>query len=675
MRGYDPDEEALAGAVERGAVEAAGSLRAGGGRRRSSSVVAAPVARLAASVAEVLEASSGTVTDVGSTKGAVVRAARSDARFIGGHPVCGSEARGPENARAELFDGATWFLTPGRADRSRALPHAARVRVRGRRRPVAVDPDAHDRLVALTSHLPHALANLLVNQAGATRIDGHEPLAAAGGSLRDMTRVAGANPRIWIDIFLDNADAVRESLGEHRRRIEQLEAALALRGRGVPRALDRRGVGQPPAHARGSVRGSRRAAAAARARAGPPGCARRDHAGARRRADQHRGLRAAPHVAGARRRAHRARHGRGARAPRARAARGAGLRASSSRRCVRRTEDRARPARSSGTRSCPATSRSRTAPCCSPRSARGRPRSPASAARATPSRRSRPCARSAPRSKSPTSTSCACAAAGFAGSTSADGPIDAGNAGTLMRLLAGLLAGQEGRFELVGDESLSRRPMERVAAPLRELGAHVETTDGHAPLVVEGGEAARDHVRAAGRERAGEVGRAARGALREGPHDGRRAGGHARPHGAAAAARGSRGRAEGTLGQRHGRRAARARPRRGARRLLVRRAADRRCDAACPAPSSTSTASGSTRRARGCSTCSSACARASRCSTSASSAPSRSPTSRCAPRRRSSRPASRRRGAAHGRRAAARRARSRASRAARRSSQASRNCA
>ena len=76
---------------------------------------------------------------------------------------------------------------------------------------------------------------------------------------------------------------------------------------------------------------------------------------------------------------------------------------------------------------------------------------------------------------------------GLRGLSSPDGPIDAGNAGTLMRLLAGLLAGQEGRFELVGDESLSARPMERVAAPLRELGAHVETTDGHAPLVVEGG--------------------------------------------------------------------------------------------------------------------------------------------------------------------------------------------
>lgn len=66
-------------------------------------------------------------------------------------------------------------------------------------------------------------------------------------------------------------------------------------------------------------------------------------------------------------------------------------------------------------------------------------------------------------------------------------PLDCGNAGTVLRLLCGLLAGQRGRFELVGDESLSARPHERVAEPLRLMGAHVETTDGHAPVVVEGG--------------------------------------------------------------------------------------------------------------------------------------------------------------------------------------------
>ena len=172
-----------------------------------------------------------TVTDVGSTK-ANLAAAMADPRFVGGHPVTGSEAHGPEHATADLFDGATWFLTPSAAtetDRYR--------RVHGfvsdlGATPVAIAPEAHDQLVALTSHLPHALANVLVNQAGATRVEGYEPLAAAGGSLRDMTRVAGANPRIWVDIFLENTAALRGSLAEHRRRVEQLETALEARDAG-----------------------------------------------------------------------------------------------------------------------------------------------------------------------------------------------------------------------------------------------------------------------------------------------------------------------------------------------------------------------------------------------------------------------------------------------------------
>jgi len=76
---------------------------------------------------------------------------------------------------------------------------------------------------------------------------------------------------------------------------------------------------------------------------------------------------------------------------------------------------------------------------------------------------------------------------GLRGLAAPTAPIDCGNAGTLMRLLTGILAGQAGRFELTGDESLTRRPMERVAEPLRRMGAHVASVDGHAPVVVEGG--------------------------------------------------------------------------------------------------------------------------------------------------------------------------------------------
>jgi prephenate dehydrogenase len=228
VRGWDVDADALAAARERGAVEPAGSL----GEAVSDTtlvVVAAPVAALPAQVGAVLAATNdGTiVTDVGSTKGPVTRAV-SDGRFIGGHPVCGSEAQGAAHATGGLFRGATWFLTPdATTDPERYRKLHGFVASLGAV-PVAVDPQAHDRLVALTSHLPHALANLLLNQAGSSRIDGHEPLAAAGGSLRDMTRVAGANPRIWVDIFLDNADALAAALAEHRRRIEQLEQALAV---------------------------------------------------------------------------------------------------------------------------------------------------------------------------------------------------------------------------------------------------------------------------------------------------------------------------------------------------------------------------------------------------------------------------------------------------------------
>ncbi len=227
VRGWDVDADALAIADSRGAVTRVGSL-AEAVDGADLVVVAAPVASLPTEVGAVLDASSNgtTVTDVGSTKGAVT-AAVVDPRFIGGHPVCGSEARGPTHASGELFRGATWFLTPVAATdpaRYRVL-HGFIASVGAV--PVAVDPQVHDRLVALTSHLPHALANLLLNQAGAARVEGHDPLAAAGGSLRDMTRVAGANPRIWVDIFLDNAEELSAALADHRRRVEQVERALA----------------------------------------------------------------------------------------------------------------------------------------------------------------------------------------------------------------------------------------------------------------------------------------------------------------------------------------------------------------------------------------------------------------------------------------------------------------
>ena len=225
---YDADPDAGRIGVERGAVARVGDSVAAALDGAELAFVCGPVAELPSLARQVLDAAPEgcAVSDVGSTKGRLLAALGTHPQFVGGHPVCGSEARGAEHASAELFEGATWFLTPlAETDPARYRLVHGFVSSLGAT-PVAVDPQAHDRLVALTSHLPHVLANLLVNQAGASRIDGHEPLTAAGGSLRDMTRVAGANPRIWVDIFLENAGPVREALGEHRKHLDRLEQAL-----------------------------------------------------------------------------------------------------------------------------------------------------------------------------------------------------------------------------------------------------------------------------------------------------------------------------------------------------------------------------------------------------------------------------------------------------------------
>jgi prephenate dehydrogenase len=230
VEGYDFYENVREAALERGAVDRT-VITAHEVLDADLVVVAVPVTALRSVLSDALGSSDATITDVGSTKSNLGDTLTSP-NFVGGHPVTGSEAHGPEHATADLFDGATWFLTPtAQTDPERYRLVHGFVSALGAT-PVAIDPQAHDQLVAVTSHLPHALANLLVNQAGAARVEGHEPLAAAGGSLRDMTRVAGANPRIWVDIFLENTEAVRGALGEHRRRLEQLEAALAARDAG-----------------------------------------------------------------------------------------------------------------------------------------------------------------------------------------------------------------------------------------------------------------------------------------------------------------------------------------------------------------------------------------------------------------------------------------------------------
>jgi prephenate dehydrogenase len=237
VRGWDPGAGVLDEALERGAVdEACGSL-AEALEGADTAFVAAPVGALPAILDEVLAAAGPdcVVTDVGSTKRSVVEG-RDDPRFVGGHPLAGAETAGVAHARADLFEGATWYLTPTANTSGMLFERLHRTVAGFGARPAAIDAAAHDRLMASISHLPHVLANVLVDQAAAALADQDERLPAAGPSFRDATRVAGANDAIWTDIYMANRDAVVERIDETVRRLQVVRESLATGDAGAVQA-------------------------------------------------------------------------------------------------------------------------------------------------------------------------------------------------------------------------------------------------------------------------------------------------------------------------------------------------------------------------------------------------------------------------------------------------------
>jgi prephenate dehydrogenase len=224
-RGFDGDRGVLEGSAARGALQPAASL-ADAVADAELVVVAVPVGAAPAVVREVLAAagSDAVVTDVASTKRPL--ASIDDPRFVPGHPVAGGVTGGPARASADLFDAATWFLTPTAASSAESVALVERFVVSLGARPVRTEAEAHDRLLALTSHLPHALANVLMLRVADAAADDEAPLAFAGASLREMTRLAGANAAVWSDIFLGNADEIAAALDGFRASLDELERSL-----------------------------------------------------------------------------------------------------------------------------------------------------------------------------------------------------------------------------------------------------------------------------------------------------------------------------------------------------------------------------------------------------------------------------------------------------------------
>ena len=206
VSGTDDDAARCATALERGLVAAVGV-----DPDADISIVATPVSSIVGWVEKLLGATRGVVTDVGSVKAPIARAV-SDPRFIAAHPMAGSELQGLDGADANLFRGAVWVLTPSEATSDDTFAMVAQM-VRSIDADVLVlRPEEHDRLVAVTSHLPHLTAATLMSIANERADDNAAVMRLAAGGFRDMTRVASGHPGIWVDICRENKDAILDAV-------------------------------------------------------------------------------------------------------------------------------------------------------------------------------------------------------------------------------------------------------------------------------------------------------------------------------------------------------------------------------------------------------------------------------------------------------------------------------
>lgn len=195
-------------------------------------VVAAPVDRIVPLVRQVAPrlGAGAIVCDVGSVKAEISRlgheAVGNGAHFVGAHPMAGSEKTGWQHGKPELFEGRTCFVTPVDA----TDPGAAAIVVAFWRdlgaEVVTIDPDTHDEIVAHISHLPQLLASALCAFL-ATRDPAWRNYA--GGGLRDTTRIAASDPKLWRTILEENRDEVLRALRQFQDELEGFQAALANR--------------------------------------------------------------------------------------------------------------------------------------------------------------------------------------------------------------------------------------------------------------------------------------------------------------------------------------------------------------------------------------------------------------------------------------------------------------
>ncbi|MFH1151336.1 MAG: prephenate dehydrogenase [Actinomycetota bacterium] len=194
--------------------------------------LATPISRLAEALGEIAGAlSEGTVvTDLASAKREVVALFEerlpAGVHYVGGHPMTGSEQSGVSFARPDLFRDRYYILTPTPSTDTEAYRRLHALLTDMGARVISMDPEAHDRTVAVVSHVPHLLSLLLMENASRQRETLRNVFTVAAGGFRDMTRIAASNPDIWLDICLANRGPIIKGLLDYGVSITELVGLL-----------------------------------------------------------------------------------------------------------------------------------------------------------------------------------------------------------------------------------------------------------------------------------------------------------------------------------------------------------------------------------------------------------------------------------------------------------------
>ncbi len=229
--GVARSEETRRGAVEIGACDAATADLIIAATGADLVFLAPPVGQMRAICAQIAQvvAQNAIVTDAGSTKAQIVAQCEplfQNAHFVGGHPMAGSEKTGPLAARDDLFEGATWILTPTPQSDAAALGKLQGLVASFGAKPLILNAETHDELLAVTSHLPHLTAAALTQVFRTARTKNEVAPQLIAGGWRDGTRVAAGSPEMWRDICLANTSAIIGAIDEMNAQLSSVKMAL-----------------------------------------------------------------------------------------------------------------------------------------------------------------------------------------------------------------------------------------------------------------------------------------------------------------------------------------------------------------------------------------------------------------------------------------------------------------